>query len=441
MTRRLCLSPPLFGQTVLAERGESLLGSEPDYKLHYRIDDFPSEADRQFKDIVKEDLQYDLLIRVESFEDYEASVVQCNLLSGRSEADFDVTEPENRLLEPVFSGTEPSSHELYIPRLPNPKLPVDQLVNLEYKKRAVTYWRNAVKKKRPTLATVQRSFGKLTSIRQLYDWEKQVVEGGSRLEKLKALRLDVGKQFFLAQRKKQVVKDLDLRRWALTANETVNLAGFTASLDWIGRLKRTMFKADNLYVTASTSGKMTKKLYLEWSEKVLFPHMEEQCIFLADSWKTFTDQDSVIELKPEELEYEMLTIPPKVTGQIQPRDVLCFRMYKGCFKKISDFVFLHDLPDQVHHRDVISRLHSLLYQQFQPPRFENLIAEAWHKSGYTDERFMYFNPAKFMSDKLKGSCLHENCRDIFLLVCGWCKARLCFHHSYDAHHFCTIYLP
>ncbi|GAV02542.1 hypothetical protein RvY_13089 [Ramazzottius varieornatus] len=116
---------------------------------------------------------------------------------------------------------------------------------------------------------------------------------------------------------------------------------------------RTMFKADNLYVTASTSGKMTKKLYLEWSEIVLFSRMEELCIFLTDSWKTFTDQDSVIELKPEELGYEMLAIPPKVTGQIQPLDLLCFRMYKGCFKKISDFVFLRDLPVQVHHRDVI----------------------------------------------------------------------------------------
>ncbi|GAU91466.1 LOW QUALITY PROTEIN: hypothetical protein RvY_03712 [Ramazzottius varieornatus] len=157
---------------------------EWDYKLHYLIDDFPSEADRQFKDIVKdfidskitqsvtpvyaveEDLQYDLQIRVESFEDYEASVVQCNLLNGRSEADFDVTEP-NRLLEPVSSGTEPSSHELYIPRLPNPSF--QWIINLEYKKRAVTYWRNAVKKKRLTLVTVQRSFGKVTSIRQLYD--------------------------------------------------------------------------------------------------------------------------------------------------------------------------------------------------------------------------------------------------------------------------------
>ncbi|GAU95248.1 hypothetical protein RvY_06896 [Ramazzottius varieornatus] len=187
---------------------------EWDYKLHYCIDDFPSEADRQFKDIVKDFIdskitqsvtpvyavEEDLQSASSHFQDYEASVVQCNLLNGRSEADFDVTEPD-RLLEPVSSGTEPSPHELYIPRLPNPKLPVDQLVNLEHKKRAITYWRNAVKKKRLTLATVRRSFGKVTSIRQLYDWEKQVVEGGSRLDKLKALRLDVGEQFFLAKRK------------------------------------------------------------------------------------------------------------------------------------------------------------------------------------------------------------------------------------------------
>ncbi|GAV04380.1 hypothetical protein RvY_14666 [Ramazzottius varieornatus] len=59
--------------------------------------------------------------------------------------------------------------------------------------------------------------------------------------------------------------------------------------------------------------------------------MEDRCILLADSWKTFADQDAVIELKPEELQYEMITISPKVTGSIQPLDVLCFRMYKGCF--------------------------------------------------------------------------------------------------------------
>ncbi|GAV08722.1 hypothetical protein RvY_18376 [Ramazzottius varieornatus] len=139
---------------------------------------------------------------------------------------------------------------------------------------------------------------------------------------------------------------------------------------------RTMFKAENLYVTASTSGKMTKKLYLQWCAEVFFPHMVDRCILLADPWTIFNDQDSVMELKPDNLEYEMLRIPPKVTGDIQPLDVLFFRMYKGFFKKISNFVILHNLPIQMHHRDVILKLHSLIYQQFQSPRFENLVPAA-----------------------------------------------------------------
>ncbi|GAU89245.1 hypothetical protein RvY_01817 [Ramazzottius varieornatus] len=78
-------------------------------------------------------------------------------------------------------------------------------------------------------------------------------------------------------------------------------------------VKNSMFKSSHLYVTASTSGKMTK-LYIEWCEKVFFPHMNQHCIFLDDSWSTFSDQEAVDEVKPAELEYEMITIPPKVTG-------------------------------------------------------------------------------------------------------------------------------
>ncbi|GAV03081.1 hypothetical protein RvY_13563 [Ramazzottius varieornatus] len=109
---------------------------------------------------------------------------------------------------------------------------------------------------------------------------------------------------------------------------------------------------------------MTKELFVEWCEKVFFPQMDGHCLFLADSWPTFADQEAVEEVKPEELEYEMITIPPKVTGQIQPLDVLCFRMYKGYFRKVSNWIFLNDQPVQVHHRDVILKLHSLIYQQF-----------------------------------------------------------------------------
>ncbi|GAU90447.1 hypothetical protein RvY_02861 [Ramazzottius varieornatus] len=104
-------------------------------------------------------------------------------------------------------------------------------------------------------------------------------------------------------------------------------------------VKTSMFKASNLYVTASTSGKMTKELYNDRCEKISVPHMNQHCIFLAGSWSMFSDQESVHEIKPEEPEYEMITIPPKVTGQIQPLDILSFRMYKGYFRKVSNWIF------------------------------------------------------------------------------------------------------
>ncbi|GAV03997.1 hypothetical protein RvY_14345 [Ramazzottius varieornatus] len=169
-------------------------------------------------------------------------------------------------------------------------------------------------------------------------------------------------------------------------------------------VKRTMFRSSNLHVTASTSGKMTKELFVEWCEKVFFPQMDGHCLFLEDSWPTFADQEAVEEVKPEELEYEMIMIPPKVTGQIQPLDVVCFRMYKGYFRKVSNWLFLNDQPVQVHHRDVILKLHSLIYQQFISRRFENLIAQAWHLSGYIDRSYKYVNPAEFCFDRVVGPC-------------------------------------
>ncbi|GAU91459.1 hypothetical protein RvY_03707 [Ramazzottius varieornatus] len=547
---------------------------EEDYKQLFQLDGQPSEADKQLKELVKEfmdvkinrsgssslaleeDLQYELQTDMQTFDEFEKLVA--NQL-----AEPDENPSQEDKVEPLSSGTEPSSNEFHVPRIPNPKQPPRNAVTLDYKKRSVAFWRNVATKKRRSLSCVQTKFKKVTSIRQLQEWERHVAEGGSRYDKLKALRLETGKQFFLAKQKPHIVKDMDIRRWAVTANRTIGLVGFTASPDSVGKLKRyygivhrkitkfvtdkyiqeapqvkktgeecvalvrsrisdygldcmwntdqpgfdyemrpvrtlhlaganhalaicqsensmthsytvmmtispgtrkflpqlwitlqkgkgvfgpivarTMFKADNLYVTASASGKMTKKLYLEWGEKILFSHVEDRCILLADSWRTYSDQEAVLEFKPEELEYEMITIPPKVTGDIQPLDRLFVRMYKDFFRKISSFIILHSLPLQVHHRDVILKMHSLVYQQFQSPRFGDLVNQAWHLCGYTDESFDYVNPTEFaFPKKLTGHCDHENCDDRLLLKCGWCKAPLCFHHFYDQYHVCKIYLP
>ncbi|GAU92892.1 hypothetical protein RvY_04913 [Ramazzottius varieornatus] len=175
-----------------------------DYEQHFQLSDSPSESDKMLRILIKdfldvqidqagssisatEDLQYELPIGVSTFDQLEKSIAETNLFHGRSEADFEST-PNDRLTEPASSGTEPSAHELFVPRIPNPK-------------------------KRRSLASVQDKFREVASTRQLREWRDYVEEGGSRIDKLKAIRLKTGEEFFLAKQKPNVVKDLDIQQY------------------------------------------------------------------------------------------------------------------------------------------------------------------------------------------------------------------------------------
>ena len=60
-------------------------------------------------------------------------------------------------------------------------------VDLQYKRRAVDYWRSG-KTKRMSLASVHRMFHHVVREDTLYQWEKQLLHGaGSRLDKLRAI--------------------------------------------------------------------------------------------------------------------------------------------------------------------------------------------------------------------------------------------------------------
>ncbi|GAU93447.1 hypothetical protein RvY_05386 [Ramazzottius varieornatus] len=166
---------------------------EVDYRQTFQLDDAPSEADKLLKEVleaIEEDLQCDLQIDHATFEDFEKSIISFNLLSALDEAEFD----DNVTTEPPSSGTEPSSHELFVPKIPDPRAEPSQMIDLDYEKRSVAFWRNATSKKRRSLTAVQNRFTRVTSVRQLQDWEKHVKAGGSRMDKLKALRLETGKQ-------------------------------------------------------------------------------------------------------------------------------------------------------------------------------------------------------------------------------------------------------
>ncbi|GAU94711.1 hypothetical protein RvY_06436 [Ramazzottius varieornatus] len=155
-----------------------------DYEQNFQLSDSPSESDKMLKTVIKDfldvqidqagsrisaaekDLQYELPIGVSTFDQLEKSIAETNLFHGHSEADFEST-PNDRLTVPVSSGTEPSSHELFVPRIPNPKVAPNQAADFTFKKRAVGYWTNVSSKKRRSLASVQDKFRKVTSTRQL----------------------------------------------------------------------------------------------------------------------------------------------------------------------------------------------------------------------------------------------------------------------------------
>ncbi|GAU90233.1 hypothetical protein RvY_02681 [Ramazzottius varieornatus] len=348
---------------------------EMDYEQDFQPNDSPSDHDKLLKAFIKD--QYADVRRVEK------SVAENSPLTGHREADSEPT-PNDRLGEPDSSATEPSSHELFVPRILDPKVPSSQAADLDHEKRALQFWSNAITKKRRSLSSVQVLFKKVTSVRQLNEWERQVEDGGSRIDKLKALRLVTGRQFFFSKQKPHVVKDIDIRRWAVTANREIGLPGFVASSYW-GRLSErfvvnipqlTNWRFRYYSICDRKITKFVTEKYLQ--EEPDRKKSADECVALVRSriqaygldclWNAdqsgfeyemrpgrtldlmgakhvlaltrfladVADQKAVEKVKPEELEYEMITIPPQVTGQIQPLDVLCFRMYKGYFRKRLD---------------------------------------------------------------------------------------------------------
>lgn len=64
--------------------------------------------------------------------------------------------------------------------------PADEEIDVEYKRKTVTYWKSG-KKNKLKFESVQRCFKRLKSKRQLYRWEAQTMNNGTRLDKLKKI--------------------------------------------------------------------------------------------------------------------------------------------------------------------------------------------------------------------------------------------------------------
>jgi len=83
------------------------------------------------------------------------------------------------------------------------------------------------------------------------------------------------------------------------------------------RVESHLFKADNVLVLASNSGKMTTNLVKTWFTNVYLPNSNDNSVLFLDSWssqnsRTFETIDKLSK------NIKILTIPAGTTGIIQP---------------------------------------------------------------------------------------------------------------------------
>ncbi len=86
-----------------------------------------------------------------------------------------------------------------------------------------------------------------------------------------------------------------------------------------------MFKAPNIYVTATKSGKLTINELKIWFKEIYFPAVGDKSVLFIDSWNTYKDRDLIKGVTPEGKNVEILTIPPNTTSLAQPLDKYGFR--------------------------------------------------------------------------------------------------------------------
>jgi hypothetical protein len=196
-------------------------------------------------------------------------------------------------------------------------------------------------------------------------------------------------------------------------------------------VRQRMWSTDELYVVASSSGKITKEILREWFSKVYFPAAGEHSVLVLDSLPTYTDRRQIDE--ENDVEYKVEVIPKGMTGVIQPLDVYFFRMYKAFFRRISDHVLVERLDFPLFQRNNILKLQAVVHHQFRSPRFVNAIKYAWRKAGYIDDELEHETATSFCFEKDLHHC--DNCTRYSIIRCGWCKGRMCFDHLIisDAH--------
>lgn len=192
----------------------------------------------------------------------------------------------------------------------------------------------------------------------------------------------------------------------------------------------------NVRVTASKSGKFTKRIMQNWFSETFLQDAPDQSILILDSWsgqgpKASLSSPNVI------ISY----IPEGATKYVQPLDVYFFRQYKLLVKNVVEVCrdLYHGGQSRIKpgNRNFIIRLHSVCFNQLSHPRFSRMWQYAWRKPGYTVEESesAFENVIQILLNPLNSPaaiCTLHHMSPIF--KCVYCAAYICYSCLADPIH-------
>lgn len=225
-----------------------------------------------------------------------------------------------------------------------------------------------------------------------------------------------------------------------TVQPLINMAGKIASTFMIVFQERTgsfgprvwsnLVKPANVYITCSKSGKVEAPILREWTEKCLSPAVTDKACLIVDSFATHRIDD-IFSVPGKQIRIKIL--PPGSTSLIQPLDVLIFRQWKMFVKNFAERVLLDEIDIDLHDRNVIIKLHTIIHNQLRAPLFQPLISNAWARAAYPVEKTFYNTFTDSIFDETGSFCGSSTCRKGSFILCAHCRTHLCLEHLFEPH--------
>ncbi|CAO4381773.1 unnamed protein product [Caenorhabditis nigoni] len=188
----------------------------------------------------------------------------------------------------------------------------------------------------------------------------------------------------------------------------------------------------DLHVTHSTSGIMTTRLAEEWMEKCLLPSIPDRSVLLLDSWHGFDKMKVLRAVARKNL--EIVTFPPRTTGQLQPLDLFFNRQLKCFLRKLQDEIRLKHNDFTISVRNNLLKVARFTQNQFQAPRFAPMIQRGFYELGIVTTRPTFDTPAEFCFDPEVGKEKCKTCTNLSFFKCAHCEETYCIKCTIDHFH-------